>query len=148
MPALVERLSRGFRKRYLGYDEIVEQLRAWEREAPDVVELRSIGQSREGRELWVVVIGREPRRVRPSVWVDGNMHAGELCGSSVALAIAEDMPALHLSPDEALHGLPAHVRQTLRDVPFYVMPRLSPDGAEAVLTTGRSLRSVPRDERG
>jgi hypothetical protein len=148
MPALIERLSRGFRERYLSYDEIVEQLRAWAREAPDVVELRSIGQSREGRELWVIVIGREPGRARPSVWVDGNMHAGELCGSSVALSIAEDMLALHLAPEQALHGLPAHVRQTLVDVPFYVMPRLSPDGAEAVLMTGRSVRSVPRDERG
>ena len=30
---------------------------------------------------------------------------------------------------------------------FYVMPRLSPDGAEAVLETGRYLRSTPRDAR-
>jgi hypothetical protein len=35
----------------------------------------------------------------------------------------------------------------LRDVRFYVLPRMSPDGAEAVLTNGRYVRSVPRDER-
>ena len=35
----------------------------------------------------------------------------------------------------------------LRDVRFYVLPRMSPDGAEAVLANGRYVRSVPRDER-
>jgi hypothetical protein len=30
---------------------------------------------------------------------------------------------------------------------FYVLPRVSPDGAECVMTTGRSVRSVPRDTR-
>ena len=35
----------------------------------------------------------------------------------------------------------------LRNVRFYVLPRMSPDGAEAVLANGRYVRSVPRDER-
>ena len=39
------------------------------------------------------------------------------------------------------------MRENLRDVLFYVLPRMTPDGAEAVLTTGRWVRSVPRDER-
>src|SRR5690606_31454287 len=30
---------------------------------------------------------------------------------------------------------------------FYVVPRISPDGAEAVLKSGRYIRSSPRDER-
>jgi hypothetical protein len=30
---------------------------------------------------------------------------------------------------------------------LFVLPRMSPDGAEAVLTTGRFVRSVPRDDR-
>ena len=41
------------------------------------------------------VIGRNPDEARPAVWIDGNMHASEVCGSSVALAIAEDIIALH-----------------------------------------------------
>ena len=35
----------------------------------------------------------------------------------------------------------------MRDVRFYVLPRMSPDGAETVLTKGRYVRSIPRDER-
>ena len=145
--AQLESLSRGFRATYLRYDELVAQLRAWADAYPQLARLRSIGESPDGRALWVLTIGPDPDRARPSVWIDGNMHASELCGSSVALAIAEDALRLHLAEDDDLHALPAHVRARLRDVLFHVMPRMSPDGAEMVLTEGRYVRSNPRDRR-
>jgi hypothetical protein len=73
------------------------------------------------------------------------MHAVEVCGSSVALAIAEDLIALHRGEDQL--DLPAHVKDRLKTVLVYVLPRMSPDGAEAVLTSGRVVRSNPRDRR-
>ncbi len=136
-----------FRNDYLDYAALTAQLSAWAKAHPELVRLESIGRSAAGRELWVLTVGLEPERLRPAVWVDGNMHASELCGSSVALAIAEDVIRLHTQPEADLHGLPAHVRDILRDVLFYIMPRMSPDGAEEVLKTGRYVRSVPRDER-
>ncbi len=138
---------RGFREHFLGYAEIEAQLRAWAEAFPHLVRLSSIGRSAEGRELWIVTLGPDPDRRRPSVWVDGNIHASELCGSSVALAIAEDVLRFHTQPDAPLHDLSEPVRAALHDVLFFVLPRLSPDGSEAVLTTGRWVRSVPRDER-
>src|SRR5262245_33256851 len=84
-----------FRDRYLSYDALTNQLRSWAEAYPDVVQLESIGTTPEGRNLWVLVVGADRDRVRPGVWVDGNMHAIELCGSSVALAIAEDAIAIH-----------------------------------------------------
>jgi len=136
-----------FRERYLDYEELTAQVRTWAEAHPEFVRLESIGKTGAGRELWLLTIGREPDDFRPAVWVDGNMHASELCGSSVALAIVEDVIGLHAGRAENLHGLPAHVTERLRDVLFYVLPRMSPDGAEAVLKTGRYVRSVPRDER-
>ncbi len=136
-----------FRNDYLDYAALTARLRAWAGAHPDLVRLESIGRSAAGRELWVLTVGPDPERLRPAVWVDGNMHASELCGSSVALAIAEDVIGLHTQPQADLHGLPGHVRENLRDVLFYIMPRMSPDGAEEVLKTGRYVRSVPRDER-
>jgi hypothetical protein len=67
----------------------------------------------------------------------------------VALAIAEDVLRLHLrqSGEKSEANLSATVEARLRDVRFFVLPRMSPDGAEAVMTTGRYVRSVPRDER-
>jgi hypothetical protein len=140
-------LSRGFRSSYLRFDDIAAQLRAWADAFPEVCEVRAIGKSVDGRELLLLVIGRDRDRAKPSVWVDGNMHAQELCGSSVALAIAEDVLALHLDPSSSVRELPSHVASILRDVTFFVLPRMCPDGAEAVLTTGRYVRSNPRDRR-
>ncbi|MCS6799424.1 MAG: M14 family metallopeptidase [Myxococcota bacterium] len=136
-----------FRERYLTYDELTETLHAWQRAYPDFVRLESLTTTPEGRAVWLLTLGPEPDRTRPAAWVDGNMHASELAGSSVALAIAEDVIRLHTHPDEPVAGLPARVRETLRTVLFHVLPRMSPDGAEAVLRTGRFVRSVPRDER-
>ena len=136
-----------FRERYLRYDELTAQVRRWADENPELVRLTSIGTSKDGRELWMLTIGPDPDRVRPGVWVDGNMHAAELCGSNVALAIAEDVINLHRDPDRPPHGLTRRMAATVRDVLFYIVPRISPDGAEEVLGTGRPVRSVPRLSR-
>jgi hypothetical protein len=133
-----------FRSTYLDYAELTEQLRAWAKAHPDFVKLSSIGRSAEGRDIPMVTIGRNPDEMRPAIWVDGNMHATELCGSSVALAIAEDVIELHRNQDSRL---PTHMADVLRDALFYVVPRISPDGAEAVLKHGRYVRSSPIDKR-
>jgi murein tripeptide amidase MpaA len=142
-------LSLGFRQRFLSYDELTRQVRAWADAFPEICRATSIGRTPEGRELWLLTLGPEPDRVRPSAWVDGNMHASELCGSSVALAIAEDVLRLHLdlAGAKASAKISDTVADRLRDVRFYVLPRMSPDGAEMVMTTGRYVRSIPRDER-
>ncbi len=145
--ATLATLARGFRADYLDYDALTGQVKAWAEAFPDVVRLTSIGQTPERRELWLLTIGREPERVRPTVWVDGNMHASELAGSSMALAMAEDAIAFHLDPNGGFRDLPAPAARALEDVLWMVLPRMSPDGAEAVLKTGRYVRSTPRDDR-
>jgi hypothetical protein len=142
-----------FRSDYLRHADIAKILETWATQHPHLVRLESIGKSAEGRDLVVAVIGPEPDRVRPAAWVDGNMHATELCGSSVALAIAEDVLDLHLENERGLRDghpardLPKAVRDGLKDTLLYVLPRISPDGAEAVLRDGRYVRSNPRDGR-
>lgn len=141
----VASLSRGFRQKYLDHAELTAQLTAWADAFPGVARLRTIGTSGEGRELFVLVVGHEPDRVRPAMWVDGNMHAMELAGSSCALAFAEDLLRLHV--EGASLGLPGPVQRALAQSLVYVMPRMSPDGAEAVLKSGRFVRSMPADDR-
>jgi hypothetical protein len=142
----LETLNRGFRNGYLSHQELTAQLRAWAEAFPQWVELRSLAKTEQGRDLWLITIAAPGSSGRPAIWVDGNMHASEVCGSSAALAVAEDALSLHLDGG-SIHDLPSHVLETLRGVVFHVLPRVSPDGAEAVLTTGRYLRSVPRDRR-
>jgi hypothetical protein len=134
-----------FRTNYLRYEEITRIVHDWAKANPGLVRVKSIGKSVEGRDLWLLEIGSNPDQARAAAWVDGNMHAIEVCGSSVALAIAEDVIAIHRGDDEV--DLPAHVKDRLKGILFYVLPRMSPDGAETILTGGPLVRSNPRDRR-
>lgn len=143
--SLLADVSLGFRHEYLDHDKVSAQLAAWAAAFPALCRVTSLGRTPEGRDIWLLTVGPEPDRIRPAVWVDANLHAVEVAGSSVALSIAEDAIRLHVDPD-ALE-LPPAILERLRDVLFYVVPRISPDGAECVLRNGRTLRSVPRDTR-
>jgi zinc carboxypeptidase len=137
-----------FRQKYLDYSEISAQVSTWSKQHPDIVRVTSIGKSAEGREIPLVTIGRDPDDARPAVWIDGNMHASEVCGSSVALAIAEDIIALHQGASEVGgKAFPAHMADAIKESLFYVVPRISPDGAEEVLKKGRYVRSSPINDR-
>lgn len=132
-----------YRTGYLHHEAITHELEKFARAHPDLTRLRSIGKTDEGRDILLLVVGRAPDEARPAFFIDGNMHAMELAGSSVALAVAEDLLRVHAGEDL---GLPAPVVEALRESLVYVLPRMSPDGAEAVLTSGRFVRSSPRDD--
>lgn len=136
----------GFRNAYLDYERLTAQLQAWAQAFPQLVRVHSLGATPQGRQVWLATIGPEPDRIRPAAWVGGNLHAIELAGSSVSLGIAEDVLRLHL--EGALEGVARPIAARLRELLFYVVPRISPDGAEQILKSGRFVRSVPRDERG
>lgn len=138
-----------FRTSFLKHEALCAQLEAWADAQPEHLRLLPLARTEEGRTLWMMEIGRQDLpEGRPAAMVDANMHAVELTGSSCALAVAEDLLALHRGEvPEAFSGLSEAMLQTLREIIVYVCPRVSPDGADAVLDTGRYVRSVPRDKR-
>ena len=142
----ISTMEADFRNSYLSYDEITSTLKHWAASYPEFAHLQSLGKTDEGRDLWLLTIGPGPDKIRPAVWIDGNMHAAELCGSSVALAIAADVLRLHVD-GAAPQGLATAVCAVLREILVYVMPRVSPDGAELMLNECRFVRSNTRDER-
>ncbi len=124
--------------RYLGYDDLTELLRAWAAAHPSLVSLASIARSAEGREVWLITVtdfDKAAAADKPAVYLDGNIHAGEVLGSAVCLYIVWDLIS-RFGHDEEVTDL-------LRTRAFYVCRRVSPDGAERYLTTPESLRSAP-----
>ena len=124
---------------YPSYDELSALLHELADAHPRYLEIRSLGSSPEGRQIWMAVISDlrgGPPENRPALWVDANLHASELMGSAVALHTI-DWLMRHVERDE-------HVAQLVAERTLYLVPRANPDGAEYVLQTGLYLRSAPR----
>jgi murein tripeptide amidase MpaA len=124
---------------YLRYGELTRVLHALAEEHPKFCKVESIGKSHEGREIWLAELtnlNTGPAETKPAFWVDGNTHAGEVTGSMAALYLIE-----HLLEEYGAEDLPTRL---LDEQAFYVLPRLSPDGAERYLTTAYTLRATPR----
>ncbi|HEY4001654.1 MAG TPA: M14 family metallopeptidase [Candidatus Xenobia bacterium] len=121
------------------YEELTGILRRLEARYPDLVKLQSIGQTPEGRDLWLVEITQRatgPGEEKPACWVDGNTHAAELAGSAAALHVAWTLATRYGHDPEVTWLVDTRV--------FYILPRLSPDGAEHCLSKGDFIRSSPR----
>jgi hypothetical protein len=114
---------------YYDYEELTGKLEALA-DSP-IVELDSIGQSPQGRNLWCVTVagqnGNDSPDTRPAVLVTANMHAREYAGSWTSLALID-----HLA--EA-YGTDPSITELLDRRTLYVLPRICPDGADVVLET-------------
>ncbi len=126
--------------RYYRYDELAGLLHAWAAAHPSLMRLDSIGKSHEGRDLWLATLTRFADgidRDKPGFWVDGNLHAPELAGSSACLYLIHALLNGYGSTPDITRCLETRV--------FYICPRINPDGAEwALADTPRIIRSSTR----
>ena len=122
------------------YDALTQLLRDYAQARPGLIELRSLGKSHEGRDIWVVVITQTasgPDVDKPAFWVDGNIHAAELTASTACLYWLHQLATGYGSESDITHLLDTRV--------VYLVPRLNPDGAElAMADRPRHIRSSTR----
>lgn len=126
--------------RFHKFDELTAILNGWVEQYPNLARLDSIGKSYEGRDIWVLTITNQETGAdtdKPAMYIDGNIHAGEVTGCNVALYTAE---MLLLG-----YGNDADITTLLDTRTFYIAPRVQPDGAELYLTTPITLRSSVRN---
>jgi murein tripeptide amidase MpaA len=121
------------------YDVLTRLLHKLVEAHPQLAHIESIGKSLEGRDLWLVTLTNAatgPALEKPGYWIDGNTHAGEVTGSTVVLYTIWSYLTKYGS-DEA-------VTRILDRSALYLLPRISPDGADRYLTTPYMLRSSTR----
>ncbi len=126
--------------RYFTNEELDHWLFRWAQEYPHLVHLSELGESYEGRPIRLLTLtNREtgPDTDKPAVWIDANIHATEVAGTTTALRIAYEL----------LRGYGHDPRCTriLDRGAFYIVPRLNPDGAALALADRpRYIRSGTR----
>ena len=122
------------------HTELTSLLKGFAEARPDLLELRELGRSHEGRPIWLLVITRKSTGIdddKPAFWVDGNIHAAELTASTACLYWLDQL----VRQD----GKDAQVTELLSTRVIYLVPRLNPDGAElAMAERPRHIRSSTR----
>ena len=131
---------------YYRYDDLTRILQGYAEEVPHLVRLESIGQSFEGRDIWVATVTNFETggdQAKPAFWVDGNIHAAEVSPSSTCLYLIHHLVNGYSSEPDVTRCMDTRV--------FYICPRVNPDGAELALADKpkfirSSTRPYPHDE--
>ena len=126
--------------RYFTNAELENSLREWAAAYPKILKLTQLGKSYEKRPIWLLTI-TNPRTgadtEKPAMWIDANIHATEITGTTTAMMLAHTLLS-GFGSDERLTRL-------VNTSTFYITPRLNPDGAELAMSTPpRYVRSGVR----
>ena len=119
---------------YYRYDALSALLHDFAARHPALLRLTSIGSSHEGRDIWLATLtafARGDDGDKPGFWIDGNIHAPELAGSSACLYFIHTLLTGY--------GRDADITRCLDTRVFYICPRINPDGAEWALSTPPKL---------
>jgi murein tripeptide amidase MpaA len=126
--------------KYYDYAELTAILKELVEEKSDLAKMYSIGKTHEGRDMWMVEVTNQKTGCpdkKPGMYIDGNHHAGEVTGSAVCLYTAWYLLS-NYGKDPFVTGL-------VDNKTWYILPRISIDGAEIFLHTPLQLRSSVRE---
>uniref|UniRef100_A0A8C1V5T6 Carboxypeptidase A6 n=1 Tax=Cyprinus carpio TaxID=7962 RepID=A0A8C1V5T6_CYPCA len=116
----------------------LEEIRSWmfemNRTHPHLVDLFSIGQSYEGRPLYVLQLGKRTRPFKKAVWIDCGVHAREWIGPAFCQWFVK----------EALNSYQhdSSMRRLMNQLNFYIMPVFNVDGYHYSWKTDRFWRKT------
>lgn len=109
--------------RIYDYPELVQNLKALVAAHPDLLTMKSIGQSVEGREMWCVTINNPKTgtdRSKAAMYVDGNIHGNEVQAAETCLYLI-----WYLTEN---YGKVETITKLVDERAFYVIPTVNPDG--------------------
>lgn len=125
---------------YYKYDELKADLEYFAEKYPQLVSLEVNCVTEEGRNQYAVTLTNKntgDALSKPGWYLDGNIHAGEVTASMCAMHTIDWLVTNY--------GENSECTDLLDHMTIYVIPRVTPDGAETYLTTPYNLRSANRD---
>ncbi len=126
-------------KHYHSYEEATALLRTWAARYPNLVQLYSVGQSLEGRELWQITITNQKtgkHTDKAAFFIEGGRHAGEITGIEATLYFIN-----HVLSN---YGKDPAITKLVDTKAIYAKPHNNPDGASLYHYTAQTLRSSVR----
>jgi len=134
--------------RYYDQDEVTAVLQAMHEAYPDLTDLRSLGRSEEGRDVWLLTVNDPatgPHDAKPGIYADGAIHGNEIQATEVCLYLAWLL--LERADDWARLG------ELRARTAFYIVPTVNVDSRARFFEDpggygiGRTAR-VPHDDDG
>jgi Zinc carboxypeptidase len=134
--------------RYFDYATVGEIGRRLEDAYPNLCRMSTIGNSFEGRELYLITVTDfevgDPD-TKPAMYIDGNIHANEIQGTEISLYTAWYLCEMADRVE--------WVADLLDERVFYIVPSINPDGREDFLRSPNSPHTPrsgmsPRDDDG
>ena len=110
---------------YIHYDDMTAVLHTLESRFPELCKLHTIGQSVQGRELWVLQISDridETEPDEPMFKYVGNIHGNEAVSRQILIYLIEDLLENY--------GSDERIAKLINTTNIFIMPSANPDGFE------------------
>jgi hypothetical protein len=120
------------------FAEIEQRLHSLHRQYPKITSLFSIGESEQGRKLWVIKISDNVTQdeKEPEFKYIANMHGNEIVGRDLMLLFIADLLKNY--------GSDPVITQLVNTTEIYIMPSMNPDGSELMQRGNASWSDLNR----
>lgn len=125
---------------YMNPQKVEEALKRYQSDYPALTELRSIGKSLEGRDIWAIKISSNPLVTKPSILFNSMHHAREVMTPEVAIDIVDYL----LTNSQA----DSRVQAWLEKYDVWVIPMFNVDGNNKMWNRDSMWRKNTRNGHG
>ena len=112
--------------RYYDFPEVEDIMRRLAEAYPELLTLKSIGKSEQGRDIWLMILNNPktgPHTDKPAMWIDGSIHANEIQATETTLYSIWYLVSAY--------GQVKPLTELVDRTAFYFCPVVNPDGRAA-----------------
>ena len=117
--------------KYHNYEDLTKLMHELASQYPEITRLYDVGESVQGRKLWVMEITSKPGKHRvgvPEFKYIANMHGNEAVGREVLLRLIKEFCEGYKTDPE--------IKRLINTTRIHLMPSMNPDGFELAFNSG------------